>query len=72
MLWGACERLFTPRALGPFLDIADAAGVELPDLAPHARRPYELLVRLVEELSRRPPTVLVAEDVHWADSERST
>ena len=27
VLWGACERLFTPRALGPFLDIAHTAGV---------------------------------------------
>jgi DNA-binding CsgD family transcriptional regulator len=67
VLWGACERLFTPRALGPFLDIADAAGVELGTLAPHRRAPYELLGLLAGELERRPPTVLVVEDVHWAD-----
>ena len=65
--WGACERLFTPRALGPFLDIADAAGVELPGIGPHARAPYELLGALSGELARRPCTVLVVEDVHWAD-----
>ena len=29
VLWGACERLFTPRALGPFLDIAENAGMDL-------------------------------------------
>ena len=67
VLWGACERLFTPRALGPFLDIADAAGVELPGIGPHARAPYELLGALSGELARRPCTVLVIEDVHWAD-----
>src|SRR6478672_8209965 len=67
VLWGACERLFTPRALGPFLDIADAAGVELAEISPHARAPYELLGALAGELTRRPPTVLVIEDVHWAD-----
>src|SRR6201989_1773127 len=67
VLWGACERLFTPRALGPFLDIADAAGVELAEISPHARAPYELLGALAGELTRRPPTVLVIEYVHWAD-----
>ena len=67
VLWGACERLFTPRALGPFLDIADAAGVELGEISPHARAPYELLGALADDLTRRPPTVLVIEDVHWAD-----
>lgn len=67
VLWGACERLFTPRALGPFLDIAGAAGIELGTLPPHGRAPYELLGLLAGELEGRPPTVLVVEDVHWAD-----
>jgi len=67
VLWGACERLFAPRALGPFLDIAEAAGVELGDFAPHRRVPHELLGVLVDELRRESPTVLVVEDIHWAD-----
>jgi DNA-binding CsgD family transcriptional regulator/tetratricopeptide (TPR) repeat protein len=67
VLWGACERLFTPRALGPFLDIADTVGLEFGTLPPHARAPYELLGLLAGELVREPPTVLVVEDVHWAD-----
>ena len=67
VLWGACERLFTPRALGPFLDIADAAGVELTGFSPHARAPSELFGALAGELTHEPPTVLVVEDVHWAD-----
>jgi len=67
VLWGSCERLFAPRALGPFLDIADAAGVELGDFGPHQRVPHELLGVLVAELRRESPTVLVVEDIHWAD-----
>ncbi len=67
VLWGACERLFAPRALGPFLDIADAAGVELGVFEPHRRVPHELLGVLVEELRRERPTLLVVEDIHWAD-----
>ncbi|MGH2883196.1 MAG: ATP-binding protein, partial [Solirubrobacteraceae bacterium] len=67
VLWGACERLFTPRALGPFLDIADNTGMDLGGFAPNRRVPYELLDALVAELRREFPTVLVVEDVHWAD-----
>ena len=67
VLWGACERLFTPRALGPFLDIADAAGMELGGFAPNRRVPHEFVDALVLELRRDSPTVLVVEDVHWGD-----
>jgi DNA-binding CsgD family transcriptional regulator len=67
VLWGACERLFTPRALGPFLDIAQDAELELTGFAPNRRVPHELLGALVAELRREHPTVLVVEDVHWAD-----
>jgi DNA-binding CsgD family transcriptional regulator len=67
VLWGACERLFTPRALGPFLDIAQPAGVELGRFAPNRRVPHEFAGALVAELANDFPTVLVVEDVHWAD-----
>ena len=30
-LWGACDALFTPRPLGPFVDVAEAAGGDLAD-----------------------------------------
>jgi len=29
VLWGACDALFTPRPLGPLLDVAEATGGEL-------------------------------------------
>src|SRR5262249_43808672 len=39
VLWGACERLFMPRALGPFVDIAEGAGIELEGHTSHSRVP---------------------------------
>ena len=32
VLWGACDPLFTPRPLGPLLDVAAAAGGELEEV----------------------------------------
>lgn len=57
MRWGACERLFTPRALGPFLDVA---GTE------RALRPAAFAATLLAELAAAPGAVLL-EDFHWAD-----
>ena len=67
VLWGACDPLFTPRPLGPLLDIAAAVGGELAascDRAAPGRT--RSLRRCCREL-RPPPTSLVLEDVHWAD-----
>jgi DNA-binding CsgD family transcriptional regulator len=60
VLTSGCEALFTPRPLGPFYDIASELGVEA-DL-PRERLFPEVLAEL-----RREPTILVVEDVHWAD-----
>ena len=68
VLWGACEPLRTPRPLGPLLDVAETTGGELQELvAGEAARPHEVAVALLRELRGRRPTVLVLEDVHWAD-----
>jgi DNA-binding CsgD family transcriptional regulator len=68
VLWGSCERLFTPRALGAFLDVAQSAGGGLADVAStEGASSHAFLVALVEELRREPPAILVLEDVHWAD-----
>lgn len=68
VLVGLCDELTTPRPLGAFRDIA----AQLPETA--AQRlaedhpPGEIAGLLVEELRQAPsPTVLVIEDVHWAD-----
>lgn len=64
----ACDALFTPRALGPFLGIADAFGGELADLvAREAARPHDVAAGLIKELRGDRPVVVVIEDAHWAD-----
>jgi DNA-binding CsgD family transcriptional regulator len=65
-LWGACDPLFTPQPLGPFLDIARTSGGELETLAAASPRPYELAASLMRELETG-VTIVVLEDVHWAD-----
>jgi DNA-binding CsgD family transcriptional regulator/tetratricopeptide (TPR) repeat protein len=67
LLWGACDALFTPRPLGPFLDIAESTGGELGELVETGARPHEVMAALMRELRTRTPTVLVLEDVHSAD-----
>jgi DNA-binding CsgD family transcriptional regulator len=66
-LWGACDPLLTPRALGPIHDIARQAGGALTE-ALTADAPREaVFAALLDELDARPATVLVVEDLHWAD-----
>jgi predicted ATPase len=66
LLWGACDPLFTPRPLGPLLDIADGSGAELRAAVEDGRGPHEIVLLLLREASSR-PTIIVVEDVHWAD-----
>ena len=56
VLRGACENLTTPTPLGPFLDVGDVAAAGEPRLVANA---------LLGELYAG--TVLVLEDLHWAD-----
>ncbi len=65
-LWGCCEALFTPRPLGPLIDVAFAAGAGVED-AVERGTPHEIARALLQELGRRAPGVLVLDDVHWAD-----
>jgi DNA-binding CsgD family transcriptional regulator len=67
ILWGGCDPLFTPLPLGPFLDIAHVTGGDLEELVVGGARPYEVIRALSAELRLRTPTVLVLEDLHWAD-----
>ena len=67
VLWGACDALFTPRPLGPFVDIAESTAGELADAVESGAGTFELAAVLMSELRRRPPTILVLEDAHWAD-----
>src|SRR6266542_3159907 len=67
ILWGGCDPLFTPVPLGPFLDVAHVTGGDLEDLVVGGARPHEVVRALSAELRMRTPTVLVLEDLHWAD-----
>ena len=67
VLRGACDALFTPRPLGPIHDFAGDVGPELREKLLGEAIPYEVAAALLDELRRHEPTVLVMEDVHWAD-----
>ncbi len=49
------------------MDVAEAAGGDLADLVAVSARPHEVARALLDELRGRGPTVLVLEDLHWAD-----
>ncbi|MEO7371814.1 MAG: AAA family ATPase [Ilumatobacteraceae bacterium] len=66
-LWtGSCEQLFTARPLGPLADIATKTGGRLADVVGRGAPVHEVFPVLLEEL-RSQPTLMVIEDVHWAD-----
>jgi len=67
ILWGGCDPLFTPVPLGPFLDVAHVTGGDLEGLVVGGARPHEVIRALIAELRMRTPTILVLEDLHWAD-----
>ena len=66
--WGACDGLFTPRPLGPLLDIATTLGGDL-RTAIHDQSPREEIFQalLADLAGCTPYAVLVVEDAHWAD-----
>lgn len=66
VLWARCEPLFTPRPLGPVLELAGVVGGEVAARAGDGARPYDVAAALLRELAAG-PSVLVFEDVHWAD-----
>jgi DNA-binding CsgD family transcriptional regulator/tetratricopeptide (TPR) repeat protein len=66
-LTGACDPLLTPRALGPFHDIARQAGGRLSETLRADGGREDLVAALMDEIADRPPRVLVIEDLHWAD-----
>ena len=65
--WGACDGLFTPRALGPLADIASQSGGELQRLHEAGAARDALFDALMSSLRDDELTVVVVEDVHWAD-----
>lgn len=66
-LSGACDGMFTPRILGPLHDVAAAVGGDLAELCRSEAPREQLFAALLQHVARGPFTVLVVEDVHWAD-----
>jgi len=70
VLIGACEPLITPRALGPLLDVAGSMGTSVDYALGRTLAGagvHELFDSLLADLAAHEATVLVFEDVHWAD-----
>ena len=65
VLSGGCEPLFTPRPLGPLLDIAADVGGELEALTERGASATEVLRALARTV--RAVSIVVLEDLHWAD-----
>ena len=68
VLIGTCDDLSVPRPLGPIRDLVGGVSPELEESLAAGAAPHEIQALLIAELERTPhPTVLVIEDVHWAD-----
>ncbi|CAG0927936.1 Transcriptional regulatory protein LiaR [Thermoflexales bacterium] len=66
VLWGACDLLFTPRPLGPWRDIAAQLPGELKTRLEAEADRAALFGAFLDELQRE-VTIVVIEDMHWAD-----
>ena len=66
VLWGACDPLSSPRPLGPLVDVAPALSPDVVALLRSGER-EGLFEAALEGLDADVPTVLVLEDLHWAD-----
>jgi len=68
VIWGGCDALFTPRPLGPIYDIAQELGPGIKEMLAQDALPSQLFGAILSQLeTSKKTTVLVVEDVHWAD-----
>jgi DNA-binding CsgD family transcriptional regulator/tetratricopeptide (TPR) repeat protein len=78
VFWGGCEALFTPRPLGPVLEIAQALSPSITSLVQQQSAPSTLFAAfgswlavpaasLSSKQHQARVNVLIFEDVHWAD-----
>jgi DNA-binding CsgD family transcriptional regulator len=67
-LLGVCDSLFTPRPLGPLLDLVHQSRGSLGRAFQAGEGREGLFRAFLEELGTSdPPTMVVFEDLHWAD-----
>jgi DNA-binding CsgD family transcriptional regulator len=53
--------------LAPFVEIADFTGAAFRERVERGARPHEVLSALGDEVRKSSPTIVVLEDLHWAD-----
>jgi DNA-binding CsgD family transcriptional regulator/tetratricopeptide (TPR) repeat protein len=69
LLLGTCDDLSIPRPLGPIRDLVGGVSDALAGALTSGAPGHDVQTLLVAELELPPrPTVLVLEDVHWADA----
>ena len=66
LLWGVCDSLFTPRPLGPLIDMVEQISVDILGLVDSESKRAQLFTAILGEF-KRTPTIAVFEDIHWAD-----
>ena len=66
VLSAMCDPLATPRPLGPIHDIADALTEGARQVLADAEHPYDIFDAVFTDLGAE-PTILVIDDLHWAD-----
>jgi len=69
VLWGACDPLLTPRALGPVHDIARQVAGPLKQALAAGQRgaTFDAMLDALDSPHQRQRPVVVLEDLHWAD-----
>jgi len=69
VLWGSCEALFSPRPLGPVYDMADAFDTDVQGMLDSDGPRARLFTAILDDLRQCPRnTLMILEDVHWADT----
>ena len=66
VLWGACNSYSTPRPFGPWYDIAAQIQGQAV-FTPEAQADPQAIFSTCLQLLQSKPSILVIEDVHWAD-----
>ena len=65
---GTCDALFTPRPLAPLYDIIWQLGKDIGESSMNITNRADLFARFFHELeNQRDTTLIVIEDIHWAD-----